>query len=262
MGKVIAVTGKGGVGKTAVATMAVRALLDVGAKPILAVDADPNANFHTALGVQPEITLGSIREAELRQPGALPAGMSKPEYFAYRTQQALVEAEGFDFLAMGRPEGPGCYCFANSLLRDALSRLEASYAYIVVDCEAGLEHFSRRTASHIDLLIVLADISRRALETVKTVLELAASLHTPVGEIVVAINRVTEPPPAPLTQAVQELGLQVQAYLPEDPLIAKLDLQGQPLLRIDGESALRLAVRKLLARTQTLADVFANAQGF
>jgi len=127
------------------------------------------------------VTLGGVRENQLSEPGAMPPGMSKPEYFEYRTRQALVESIGFDFLAMGRPEGPGCYCFANSMLREALGRLESGYAWIVVDCEAGLEHFSRRTASAIDLLIVLADRSRRALETVKTVSELAQSLATPVG---------------------------------------------------------------------------------
>jgi len=256
MAKVIAVTGKGGTGKTAVSTMVVRALLDVGAKPILAVDADPNANFHATLGVTPEMTLGSIRESQIREPGVIPPGMSKPEYFEYRTREALVEATGFDFLAMGRPEGPGCYCFANSLLREALGRLESGYAWIVVDCEAGLEHFSRRTATAIDLLLILADRSRRALETVSTVTALASSLATPVGETAVAVNRCPQPPPEPVLASARELGFTVDAYLPEDPVVADLDMAGASLLQAPVDSPLRQAVRELLARTKTVGALF------
>lgn len=256
MGKVIAVTGKGGVGKTAVSTMVVRALLDVNARPILAVDADPNANFHATLGVEPGMTLGSIREVDVRDPDAIPSGMSKPEYFEYRTRQALVEAKGFDFLAMGRPEGPGCYCFANSLLREALGRLEATYQWIVVDCEAGLEHFSRRTASHIDVLLVMADASRRSLETVNTVVELANSLATPVGETIIAVNRVPTPPPPALLAATQELGFTVNAFLPQDELVGQLDMEGKPLLDAPPDSPLRQAVRELLAGTKAAGPLF------
>lgn len=250
MAKVIAVTGKGGTGKTAVSTMIVRALLDAQAGPILAVDADPNANFHTTLGVTPEITLGGIRESQIREAGVIPPGMSKPEYFEYRTREALVEATGFDFLAMGRPEGPGCYCFANSLLREALGRLESGYAWIVVDCEAGLEHFSRRTATAIDLLLILADPSRRAVETVGTVLALADSLATPVGEIAVAINRCPTPPPEAVLEALAEQGPAAAAFLPQDPLVADLDMRGQTLLDAPESSSLRQAVRAMLAQTQ------------
>ena len=256
MGKVIAVTGKGGTGKTAVSTMVVRALLDAGVSPILAVDADPNANFHSTLGVTLEMTLGSIRESQIRKPGVIPAGMSKPEYFEYRTREALVEAASFDFLAMGCTEGPGCYCFANSLLREALGRLEGGYSWIVVDCEAGLEHFSRRTATAIDLLLILADPSRRALETVSTVIELARSLATPVGEIAVAVNRCPAPPPEPVTTALRELGLEANAFLPQDALVADLDMRGQPLLNAAETSPLRHAVRDLLAQTRCAGPLF------
>lgn len=256
MGKVIAVTGKGGTGKTAVSTMVVRALLNAGAGPILAVDADPNANFHATLGVTPDATLGGVRESQIRQPGVIPAGMSKPEYFEYRTREALVEAAGFDFLAMGRPEGSGCYCFANSLLRDALGRLEKGYSWIVVDCEAGLEHFSRRTAAAIDLMLIMADPSRRALETVGTVIELARSLATPVGEVAVAVNRCPAPPPEPVTTALRELGLKANAFLPQDPLVADLDMRGSPLLDAGETSPLLRVVRDLMAQTRCAGLLF------
>ena len=252
MAKTIAITGKGGTGKTAVATMAVRTLLDAGLTPVLAVDADPNCNFDAALGVQPELTLGGVRESEVAERGLQPAGMSKPEYFEYRTRQALVEGVGFDFLAMGRPEGPGCYCFANSLLRDALDRLVNAYEWIVVDCEAGLEHFSRRTARSIDLLVALSDPSRRGLDTVRNVLNLAASLETPVGETVVAVNRCPSPVPQGVLDSAAALGLEVAGYLPEDPEVTRRDVLGEPLLATPGDGALLSAVRELLAGTKTV----------
>lgn len=252
MAKTIAVTGKGGTGKTAVATMVVRTLLDAGFKPVLAVDADPNCNFDAALGVEAELTLGGVRESEIEERGLQPAGMSKPEYFEYRTRQALVESVGFDFLAMGRPEGPGCYCFANSLLRDALDRLVDAYEWIVVDCEAGLEHFSRRTARSVDLLVVLSDPSRRGLDTVRNVLDLAAGLDTPVGEAVVAVNRCPSPVPQGVLDSAAALGLEVAGYLPEDPEIARRDVMGEALLETPDDGALLGAVRELLAGTTTV----------
>lgn len=259
MAKTIAVTGKGGTGKTAVAAMVVRVLLDAGAKPVLAVDGDPNSNFGATLGVRAETTVGSIRESEIQERGLLPPGMSKPEYFEYRTWQALVEAEGFDFLAMGRPEGPGCYCFANSLLRAALDKLAEKYAWMVVDCEAGLEHFSRRTAGDIDLLLLLSDPSRRGLDTVRTVIDLAESLETRVGETVIAINRCSEPLPEPLASAARELGLTISACLPEDPEIARRDLYGEPLLTVDAQAPLLSGVRQLLAGTATIGPLLSKA---
>ncbi|MBC7286708.1 MAG: AAA family ATPase [Armatimonadetes bacterium] len=259
MGKTIAVTGKGGTGKTAVASMVVRVLLDAGARPLLAVDGDPNSNFGGALGVRAELSVGSIRESEIEDRGLLPAGMSKPEYFEYRIWQALVETDGFDFIEMGRPEGPGCYCFANSMLRTALDKLAGRYQWIVVDCEAGLEHFSRRTAGDIDLLVLLADPSYRGLETARKVLDLAASLGTRIGESVVAVNRCPDPMPAQLVAAAARLGITISACLPEDAEIKRRDLSGEPLISIPGNSPLLAGVRAFLASTRTVGPVLAGS---
>ena len=259
MGKTIAVTGKGGTGKTAVASMVVRVLIDAGVRSLLTVDADPNSNFGGTLGVKAEITLGGIRESEIEERGLIPAGMSKPEYFEYRLWQALVETDQFDFLEMGRPEGPGCYCFANSMLRNALDKLIDKYEWIVVDCEAGLEHFSRRTAGDIDLLFLLADPSYRGLETVRKVIDLAASLQTNVGETLIAINRCPEPIPEPLQKAADELGITIAGCLPEDLEIHRRDLYGEPLVTVPGDTPLLVAVRDLLAKTKTVGPVLAGA---
>ena len=142
MGKIIAVTGKGGVGKTTVSALMVRLLVEAGQGAVLAVDADPNLNLNTALGVTVEQTVGDVREEGLDRAAQLPGGMAKSEFLQLRVQEALVEHTGFDLLAMGRPEGPGCYCFANSILRACVDRVGKQYAYVVIDCEAGLEHLS------------------------------------------------------------------------------------------------------------------------
>jgi CO dehydrogenase maturation factor len=146
MSKTIVVAGKGGSGKTVIAALMVKALVESKAGTILAVDADPNRNLDRALGVEAEETVGSIRENMLEEITSLPGGMTKAEYIAYRTQQSIVETDDFDLLAMGRPEGPGCYCYANSIVRQVVDKLSDEYDYVVVDCEAGLEHLSRRTA--------------------------------------------------------------------------------------------------------------------
>jgi CO dehydrogenase maturation factor len=236
--------------------MVLRTLLDAGAKPVLAVDADPNSNFHTAIGVRVDTTVGSIRESTVQEEN-LPAGMSKPDYFEYRTRQALVEAKGFDFLSMGRPEGPGCYCFANSLLRAAIDRLAAQYAWVVVDCEAGLEHFSRRTAGSIDLLFCLSDASWRGLQTVRNILDLAQELGTPVKETLVAVNRAEEPLPDSLQAAIAQLQLRVVGCLPEDNEIRRRDVLGEPLLSVPENSALLRAVRDLLSSTAVVGPLLA-----
>ena len=258
MAKTIAITGKGGTGKTAVSSMVVRARIDAGGKPVLAVDGDPNANFHATLGVDVDITIGGIRESEIEERQLLPPGMSKPEYFEYRTRQALVESTGFDFLSIGRPEGPGCYCFANSMLRAALGKIEGGYSWIVVDCEAGLEHFSRRTAGAIDLLVILSDPSRRGMQTARNVISLADSLETHLGEVVVAVNRCPDPIPEAMAKAAEDLDLTINACLPEDAEVGRRDLYGDPLLTIPDDSPLLGAVRSLLGATRVVGASLPN----
>jgi CO dehydrogenase maturation factor len=252
MADVIAVTGKGGVGKTTVAALVVRALVEAGKGAVLAVDADPNLNLDTALGVEATETVGDVREAGLDRTAELPGGMAKAQFLELRIQQALVEAEGFDLLAMGRPEGPGCYCFANSILRACVDQLGKQYRYVVVDCEAGLEHLSRRTAGDVEALILLSDPSVRSLDTVKRVLELVEELGTKVGKTAFAFTRVADGIPEVLKAAAKERELPEPLAIPEDPELRELDVNGRALTDVSEDSPAYQAVKAVLREVGVL----------
>ena len=250
MAKTIAVTGKGGVGKTVVSALLVRLLVESDRTPVLAVDADPNLNLNAALGVEVEQTVGDVREEGLNRASALPGGMAKTEFLRLRVQQALVESKGFDLLAMGRPEGPGCYCFANSILRACLDQVGKQYAFVVIDCEAGLEHLSRRTAGDVDALILLSDLSLRGLDTAARVVQLVEELKTKVSKTLFAFTRVREGVPEELAAAARERGLPEPLLIPEDPEVAALDARGKPLVEVgEGSTALE-AVRGVLEHSR------------
>jgi len=241
----IAVTGKGGTGKTTVAALTVRALVERGLTPVLAVDADPNLNLNAALGVEVTATVGDVREEGLRKIDDLPAGMSKTEFLRYRTAQALVESEGFDLLAMGRPEGPGCYCYANNVLRACVDELASQYRFVVMDSEAGLEHLSRRTTRDVDLLVLLSDVSVRGVETAARALELIRELKTAVGRHMLVLTRTDAVPPE-LETAVRARGLSIDATIPEDEELRRLDAAGKPLVGVGEDSAALAAVVGIL----------------
>lgn len=182
----IAMAGKGGTGKTTVAGLIIRSLLKKDKKPILAVDADANCNLNEVLGVKIEETIGRIREELLN----VPQGMTKDAYIGYRVQQALVESNGFDLIAMGRPEGAGCYCYANVLCKKYVDILAENYKYVVIDNEAGLEHMSRRTTHGADLMVIVTDASLRGIITAGRIRDLAEELKLKIDKFVVILNRV------------------------------------------------------------------------
>jgi CO dehydrogenase maturation factor len=254
MGTTIAVSGKGGVGKTAVAALIVRLLVEAKQGAVLAVDADPNLNLDAALGVKAEETVGDLREEGLDRAAALPGGMAKAEFLRLRIQQSLVEAKGFDLLAMGRPEGPGCYCFANTILRACVDQIGKQYRYVVVDCEAGLEHLSRRTAGDVDVLILLSDMSVRGLDTAARVLGLVDELGTTVGRTAFAFTRAVDGVPAELAAAARERGLPEPLTIPEDPEVRQLDVQGKALVGVSEGSEALAAVRRVLAEVGVLGE--------
>jgi CO dehydrogenase maturation factor len=245
-GKVIAVTGKGGCGKTTVASLLIRLMVERSLGPVLAVDADPNLNLNAALGVPVEATVGDVREDTLARIEGLPGGMSKTEYLRFRTAEALVEAKGFDLIAMGRPEGPGCYCYANSILRACVDELVGRYPWVVMDTEAGLEHISRRTTRDVDVMLILSDPTVRGLETAFRIVELAWSLKTRVGEFRLAINRVQGEIPTNLVSLAAERGFPNLAAIAEDASVRALDAQGSPLVQVPPDSPALLAVTGLL----------------
>ena len=147
MGHIIAVSGKGGVGKTTLCGLLIQYLCETGKKPVLAVDADANSNLNEVLGVEPGITLGELRE-EIERAGTdpkykIPAGVTKAEYLESRMMDALTEEDDYDLMVMGRSQGQGCYCFVNGLVQTQVQKLQSHYPYIVVDNEAGMEHISR-----------------------------------------------------------------------------------------------------------------------
>jgi CO dehydrogenase maturation factor len=224
---IVAVIGKGGVGKTTVASLILRRLLESRETPVLAIDADPSNCLGHALGIAPGPTLADMRE-ELRQGAGRPPSMSSGEWFALRAEEAVVENPGFDLLTMGRPEGKGCYCFVNNLIRDHLDRLARSYRHVLVDCEAGLEHLSRRTSGRPDVLVCVANRSRMAAETVERSLDLFRDLHG------------GPPPRADLVLNGCEAGLAGFAEaafrrvyrVPQDPQIAEFDATGASLLNL------------------------------
>jgi len=186
----IAVAGKGGVGKTTVSALLIMALHERTGKVVMAVDADPNSNLGEKLGTRVERTIGELREDLLRNVDSLPPGQSKQEYIEYQMRLATVEGEGFDLLSMGRPEGPGCYCYINNILRTFLDLAMDRYDYVVIDNEAGMEHLSRRTTRSMDLLLLVTDPTKAGVETASRLLSLAMEMGLEVRRKVLVVNAV------------------------------------------------------------------------
>ncbi len=184
----IAVAGKGGVGKTTFSALSIRHLHRAVNEVVLAVDADPNANLHAKLGIAPGKTIGEIREELLADGDKLPAGVSKQEHVDYQIRLALTEGDGFDILTMGRQEGPGCYCYVNNILRTFVDSLSEKYKFIVIDNEAGMEHLSRRTTRTSDVLFVVSDASKAALESATRIASLAREMNLEIGRMALVRN--------------------------------------------------------------------------
>ncbi len=241
----IALSGKGGTGKTTISSLLIHALIAMGESPVLAVDADPNANLNEALGLPLSETLGSMREDAFTK--SIPPGMSRTGYIEYRFQQVLVESDGVDLLAMGRPEGTGCYCFANRLLSEAMDLLTRHYRFVVMDMEAGMEHFSRGTIGIPDLLLVVTDPGARGVRTAGRIHDLAITLGIPDGSIYYVINRAGAKGEEPVGNPERIL-----ASIPDDPEVEKADLEARPIVSIPDGSAARQAVWDLADRVRSL----------
>lgn len=244
----IAITGKGGVGKTTVSSLIIQWLVARGETPVLAVDADSNANLHETLGVEYEATVGGIREDALHKAKEL-SGVSKQEFLDLRVQEALVECNGYDLIVMGRPEGPGCYCFANNVLRDVIQRLAKNYRHVVVDNEAGLEHLSRRTLLSVDLLCIVSDCSVRGVRTAGRIAELTEQMGTPVAARGLIINRAPGGIlPEKVHQEAEATGLPLLAVIPQDENVAEMDGSGLAVSAIPADSAARAALAEMLGK--------------
>lgn len=242
----ITLTGKGGVGKTITSALIIEWLVANGKSPVLAVDADSNANLNEALGIEYTATVGGIREDARSEVSKL-AGVAKHDFLDMQVQSALVEQNGYDLIVMGRPEGPGCYCFANNVLRDVIQKIAANYKYIVVDSEAGCEHVSRRTVLKIDYLLILSDCTVRGVRTAKRIAELADEMGTPVASKGLVITRA---PGGALPDGVkaeaEATGLPILGVIPMDAQVAEIDAGGIAVGDIGPDAAARIEIDRMM----------------
>ncbi len=246
MGHRIAVGGKGGVGKTTLAALIVRALKRQGKVPILIVDADPNTNLPEAVGLPYEATVGSILAEFIDTKISIPPGMTKESYLQVKMHGAVAEGKGMDLVAMGRGEGPGCYCYPNLILRGFVEELSGNYPYVVIDNEAGMEHLSRRTSERIDDMILVSDPSIRGLRSARRIHALIQELQLDVSRISLVISRAPDPLPPALEEEVQACGIPLIGTLPPDETIQSFDLEQRPLLELPDTSPAAVAGERIL----------------
>jgi len=244
----VAIAGKGGTGKTTVAALTVSRLVAAGRKPVLAVDADPNSCLDSALGVTVTQTVGAVREEAREMAGkGLGAGVSKQEMLELKIHESLVEAESFDLIAMGRCEGPGCYCYANNVLSKVIERLADDYPVMVIDNEAGLENLSRRIVRRVDLLMMVTDPSRVGLNTVERLHGLAHEMGLSYGKLAIVINRLRNDALPEGADALQQTtNADFLVGLPADTELAELGERGESLFNLKDGHPLLGEVDRLL----------------
>lgn len=223
----IAVAGKGGTGKTTFSALLVRTLRASGVTPILAVDADPNSTLADALGIQPGKLLAEIREKGSSPEGSPASGVGRVRAVEDEIQRAIAEAEGFDLVAMGQPEGPKCYCYVNSLLRKSLDSLSANYAAVVLDNEAGMEHLSRRTTNDVDFLVAVINPTLPSLRAAQRVITLSRQLPVNIGHRMVLVNRVgPEGIPPEIAAELEEIDARRLPDVPQDDAVERAGAVG------------------------------------
>jgi CO dehydrogenase maturation factor len=255
----IALAGKGGVGKTTIAAMIVKYLTENQPGAVLAIDADPSSNLHLVLGLDLEWTVGDIREDMLAQVketltaggaamGALQGGVSKRDYLDYHVRSSLAEGDRCDLIAMGRSEGPGCYCAVNHNLRDVIDGMSRHYRYVVIDNEAGMEHLSRRTTRDVQHLIVVTDPTQRGLLTAERIGALRHELDIKVEAAHLVVNRLNGEMPEPLRQRIAQMEIPLLGTVPADNKLAAFEFTGQPLVELGTDSPVYTAVAGMMGR--------------
>ena len=242
----IAVAGKGGTGKTSLTSMIIRYLKNNRLGPILAVDADPNANLGESLGLRIGQTVGSIIASFNDEKINIPPGMTKEAYLEYKLNGAIFESKGLDVLTMGRGEGPECYCYPNLLLRKFADSLAGNYAYVVMDNEAGMEHLSRRTTQNIDALLIISDHSVKGVRTIARIRDLASELKLVVGKLGAIINFAPAELATMIKKELTRLEIEPLALIPEDDEIYRYDLEIKSLLDLPDTSKAVKAISDLM----------------
>ena len=253
----IALAGKGGVGKTTIAAMVIKYLIQTQPGAILAIDADPSANLNMVLGLELEWTVGDIREdllAQVKQSltaggaamGVVAGGMTKRDYLDYQVRTSLSEGERFDLIAMGRSEGPGCYCAVNHNLRQVVDAISRNYRYVVIDNEAGMEHLSRRTTRDVQHLLVVTDPTQRGLVAAGRIASFRRDLDIQIDHTHLILNRLTGDIPAPLQERIDALDIPLLGAVPADERLMAFEFSGRPLVELGDESPVYQSVAEMM----------------
>ena len=259
MATTIALAGKGGVGKTTIAGMVVKYLVQNKKEAVLAIDADPSSNLNMVLGLDLEWTVGDIREDMLSQVkeslvtggaamGALPGGVSKRDYLDYQIRSSLAEGDHVDLIAMGRSEGPGCYCAVNHNLREVIDTISKNYGYVVIDNEAGMEHLSRRTTRDVDHLLIVSDPTQRGIMTAQRIADLRNELDIDVKNAYLIINRLTGEMPEALRERIAILDIPLLGVVSADGAIAEFEFSGRPLVEMGDSSPIYQSVAEMMGK--------------
>jgi CO dehydrogenase maturation factor len=262
MTNTIALAGKGGVGKTTLAALTIKYLIQNQSGSVLAIDADPSSNLNMALGLPLEWTVGDIREDMLGQVksslsqggaamGTMPGGVSKRDYLDYHVHSALAEGSRYDLIAMGRGEGPGCYCAVNHNLREVIDSISSHYAYAVIDNEAGMEHLARRTTRDVDHLLIVSDPTPRGLVAAQRIASLAGELDIHVQRTWLIINRFAGTLSPQASALVEKIAAPLLGEIPSDDVLIDLEQSGQPIVDIGDESQAYQAIGRMMGKILT-----------
>ncbi len=253
----IALAGKGGVGKTTIAGMIIKYLVNSQSGPVLAIDADPSSNLNMVLGLDLEWTVGDIREGLLEKVkssltnagaamGALPGGITKREYLDYEIRSTLAEGKQFDLIAMGRSEGQGCYCAVNHNLRQVVDDISKNYKYVVIDNEAGLEHLSRRTTRDVQHLLIVTDPSQRGIVAAERIAGFCTELDINIENAYLILNRVDHGIPEPIQAHIARMNIRLLGTIPVSEEITNLDYRGLPLIEVGEDTIIYQEIAKMM----------------
>lgn len=254
MTKIIAVAGKGGVGKSTFSTLLIKTILEKVDTVLLAVDADSNSTLGQMLGVHVEQSIGDLREEFLREKDNIPQGLSKHEYVQYELQLAKTEGDKFDLITMGRPEGPGCYCAINNILRTYMDALADKYQYIVIDNEAGMEHLSRRTTKAMDKFFIVSDFTPIGLETAERIFDLAKEMKINIKDMYLVINRIPrDSMEHPRINELRKTGKYKAVFtIPNDDQLTAHAFDGKPILDLPSGSPVVTTVNKICREAEVI----------
>jgi CO dehydrogenase maturation factor len=255
----IALAGKGGVGKTTTAAMVIKYLVQTQPGAILAIDADPSSNLNMVLGLDLEWTVGEIREGLLTQVkqsltaggaamGAISGGISKREYLDYEIRSSLSEGDRFDLIAMGRSEGPGCYCAVNHNLREVVDSISKNYRYVVIDNEAGMEHLSRRTTRDVQHLLIVTDPTQRGLVAAERIAGFRNELDIDIENSYLVLNRMNGEVPDALKARIDQMDIPLLGVVPADEQLMEFEFSGRPLVDLGDESPVYQAVAEMMRK--------------